>query len=200
MKYDIYGTLKLIFNSPWGIKDNSIGTKLADIEIRQGNMIVIKDQKYIPILKYWIPGSSIKGTLRSIAIKLSSNECNHIDKLVENCLVCEIFGNSNKFGKVRVGSTFLDVGEKSPVTIQPHIMIDRKRGSIDPENSSLFFEENLCVREIDVPVEFYEISDVEWDFIKKCFELWGEFGLGHKHVPFKIENLDGLQINEIGGS
>jgi len=120
-----------------------IGSQKTELDIEQVDLPVIKDTQGQP----YIPGSSLKGKVRSEAERIARKEgkavctppntrnmCGTLKSSIESlCICCRIFGTAGDNISVASKTRFRDAYPKQPVSgtnIRAGIAMDRSTGSV----------------------------------------------------------------------
>ena len=183
------GKVTIRFPSSWGILENNPGNELADLRIQKIRIMENRDGRYIPTASYWIPGSSLKGTLRHAALNIDPESCGevHTNNKRQNCSkgqpcrVCSLFGNYNREGKVRMSSILLP---NADTVLQSHVSILRSKRAAS--SGGLFHVERLAPLEASTHIFARDLTSDEEKLLNAALMVWGNMGLGRKHELFEV--------------
>jgi len=196
MKYRMETELKLKFSSRWGVLQNSSFVGQEDIVVNKIPKIIYDQGKLSHVLEYYIPSSSLKGSLRAAAQRISKSECTSLNNRCKDqiCLICRIFGGggaSYRPSKLQFMSIYLT---QKDITLarSSQVVLDRSTKSV--RKGGLFFSQYLPPMEVTTQLRAVHLSEEERDFLLAALKLWGDMGIGRKHRSFKIKNLDDFEF------
>jgi len=189
------GKFRLELSETWGILETNPGNGLTDLNVMGMNYVEMKDGIYFPKRAKWIPGTSLKGSLRHVAITLDPNSCGQVHtsegrpKCTRNirCKVCSIFGNYNSEGKLRISSEFIEDGN---TVIQPHLTV--KRSNKSASTGGLFHTEKMSPSNFTIDIEARDLTEDELKLIRASLKIWGNFGIGRNHKMFTVVPVEEL--------